>query len=204
MTLKTHMSYVLAIVATALASAGSLLAEDSTSLFDGKTLKGWEVRPEENAEHWKVEDGVMIAENVNKKGSNLWTVKKYRDYELEVDFKTTSDYYDSGVFPRGDGHQVQIGISGSLKIDLTACIYAPRDKRGSYPARSDKVAAVNKPGEWNHLRIIMTGKRIQTFLNGETFVDYEGVTINDEGPIGLQLHGGHHMKMLFRDFKLKD
>jgi hypothetical protein len=41
-------------------------------------------------------------------------------------------------------------------------------------------------------------------LNGEAFVDYESAAIGDEGPIGLQLHAGHHMKMLFRNIKLSE
>ena len=50
----------------------------------------------------------------------------------------------------------------------------------------------------------MTGKRIQTFLNEEPFVDYEGIVINDEGPIGLQLHGGVHMAVKFRNIKIRE
>lgn len=173
-------------------------------LFDGKSLDGWEVRPAEDTEgHWKVEGDMIVAENPNQKGSVLWTKDSFRNYELELEYRTPSDYYDTGVMLRGDGHQVQIGISGSLQKDMTACIYAPKDKRGSYPGQTDKVSKFVKQGDWNHLRIILRDKRIQTFLNGEPFVDYTGVAINDEGPIGLQLHGGHHMKILFRNLKFK-
>jgi len=183
----------------------SLAEHHATELVDGKTLDGWEVRPSEgNEDHWKVKDGMIIAENVNEKGSYLWTKKDYKDYELELDYQTPSDYYDTGVMLRGDGHQVQIGISGSLKKDMTGCIYAPKDKRGSYPGQTDKIAKHHKVGEWNHLRIVLNGKRIQTFLNGEPFVDYTGVAINDEGPIGLQLHAGHHMKIRFKNIKLHE
>jgi hypothetical protein len=52
--------------------------------------------------------------------------------------------------------------------------------------------------------MVVSGKRIQTFLNGVAFVDYEAVTIGDEGPIGLQLHAGHHMKMLFRNIQCRE
>jgi hypothetical protein len=48
------------------------------------------------------------------------------------------------------------------------------------------------------------GKRIQTFLNGEPFVDYEAVNIPMEGPIGLQLHGGVHMVIKFRELLLRE
>ncbi len=187
------------------ASSDSHADDHAMKLFDGKTLDGWEVRPAEgNEDHWSVEDGMIVAENVNKKGSYLWTNKDYKDYELELEYQTPSDYYDTGVMLRGDGHQVQIGISGSLQKDMTGCIYAPKDKRGSYPGKTDKIAKHHKVGDWNHLRIVLTGKRVQTFLNGEPFVDYTGVAINDEGPIGLQLHAGHHMKIRFKNIKLHE
>ncbi len=183
-------------------SASNASAEDAIALFDGNSLSGWEVRPAEGTDgHWKVEDGMIVAENKNKKGSDLWTVKPYQDFELELDYKTPSDYYDTGVFVRGSSHQVQIGISGSLQIDLTACIYAPVDGQGSYPARSDKVAEFNHPGKWNHLKITVEGKHIETFLNDEPFVKYDAVKFPRE-PIGLQLHQGHHMKIFFRNIKL--
>lgn len=180
-------------------------AEEKKALFDGKSMKGWEVKPAKHAKnHWQVRDGEIVAENKNKAGSNLWTKKKYIDYELELEYKTSTKDYDTGVFLRGDGHQVQIGISGSLKKDMTACIYAPKDKRGGYPGKTDKVTKFNKVGDWNHLRILLTGKRIQTFLNGEPFVDYTGVAINPEGPIGLQLHANRYMKVHFRNIKVKE
>ena len=190
----------------ALTVFSAVRAEDWGVLFDGKSLDGWEVRSKKSdiVKAWKVAEGQIVAENPDKQGSNLWTKKTYRDYELELKYQTPSDYYDTGVFVRGDGHQVQIGISGSLKKDMTGCIYAPKDKRGSYPGKTDKIAKFHKVGQWNHLKIIVTGKRIQTFLNGEPFVDYTGVVINEEGPIGLQLHANHHMKVFFKDIRVKE
>ncbi|KAA5539570.1 DUF1080 domain-containing protein [Roseiconus nitratireducens] len=200
--LLTFGLFLLGLIAL---SNSSTRAEESdwTPLFDGKSLDNWEVRPSACRDDWKVEQGEIIAENPQKEGSNLWTKKEYRDYELELEYKTTSEYYDTGVMLRGDGHQVQIGISGSLQKDMTGCIYAPKDKRGSYPGATDKIAEFHKVGDWNHLRIILTDKRIQTFLNGEPFVDYTGIAINEKGPIGLQLHGGHHMKVQFRNVRIK-
>ncbi len=174
------------------------------SLFDGKTLEGWKCDPAELASHWKVENGELFGENPDEKGSMLWTDRSYRDYELELEYITLTKDYDTGVFPRGNGHQVQIGISRSLQRDMTACVYAPKDEKGAYPGQTDKVDQFHKVGEWNHLRIIMTGKRIQTFLNQEPFVDYEGIVINDEGPIGLQLHPNVHMAVKFRNIRIKE
>jgi hypothetical protein len=184
-----------------------ILASGCTSskqkLFNGKDLDGWEVKPAELASHWEVRDGkILHGENPDEKGSIIWTTQTFRNYELELEYRTLSDDYDSGVFPRGEGHQVQIGISRSLQRDMTACIYAPKDEQGAYPGQTDKVEEFHKVGEWNHLRIILDGKVIKTFLNGEPFVEYEGITINEEGPIGLQLHGNVHMEVEFRNIVL--
>ncbi len=172
--------------------------------FNGKSLEGWNAKPGEFANHWKAEGGMIVGENSDKKGSTLWTDREYRDFELRLEYMTPSKDYDSGVFARATSHQVQIGVSRSLKKDLTGCIYAPKDKKGKYPAVSDKVAEVHKLGEWNKLHIIVEGNRIRTRLNGKGFVDYLAVTIPEKGPIGLQLHGGVHMKMLFRNIGLKE
>ena len=87
---------------------------------------------------------------------------------------------------------------------MTGCMYAPKDNKGSYPAQTDKITEFHKVGEWNQLRIIATGKRVQTFLNGEPFIDYVAVTIPEEGPIGLQLHPGVNMKVKFQNISIKE
>lgn len=170
----------------------------------GETIEGWAIDKQNLADQWKLEEGVIVGENPNKRGSVLWTTEQFGDYELIVEYRTPSEDYDSGVYLRGSTHQVQIGISRSLKKDLTACLYCPKDGNGSYPIQEDeKVKDNHQLGDWNTLRIIATGKRIQTFLNGVLINDYEGKTFPEQGKVGLQLHGGVHMKMEFRVVKIK-
>ena len=162
------------------------------------------MHPPELSSEWRAENGEILGENISEEGSIIWTTKHFRDFEVEFEYMTLSDDYDSGLFLRGESHQVQIGISRSLQVDLTGCIYAPVDELGSYPGKTDKVAEFHKLGEWNHMKVIIQGKRIQTFLNGEPFVDYQAINIVDEGPVGLQLHGGVHMEMKFRKVRLHE
>ncbi len=182
----------------------AVACDSSVSLFDGKSLEGWICDPLEQASDWKAVDGELLGENPTEKASIIWTTTLYGDFEVECEYIALNDDYDTGIFIRGLTHQVQIGISRSLQKDMTACIYAPKDEQGSYPGQSDKVEAIHKPGEWNHLKVVATGKRIQTFLNGEPMVDYTGVVLVDEGPIGLQLHGGVHMSVKFRNIRVRE
>jgi hypothetical protein len=189
-----------------LSAAGVLQAcqNREVRLFDGKSLEGWVCGPAEVSHHWRVEDGILVGENADQLASILWTTGQYGDFELELDYMSPSGDYDSGVFLRGESHQVQIGISRSLQKDMTGCIYAPIDEQGSYPAQTDKIEQFHRKGDWNHLKIIMMGNRIQTFLNGEPFVDYEAIRIPERGPIGLQLHGGVHMVIKFKDILIRE
>ena len=178
--------------------------DSSMNLFDGKSLEGWDCDPVEQTGDWNAVDGELLGENSGEQASIIWTRQNFRDFEVELDYITLTDDYDSGIFIRGLTHQVQIGISRSLQKDMTACIYAPEDKQGSYPGQTDKVTAIHKILEWNHLKVVVTGLRIQTFLNEEPMVDYTGVVLEDEGPIGLQLHGGVHMSVKFKNVKVRE
>lgn len=178
--------------------------DPSLSLFDGKSLEGWECDPPEQAGDWKAVDGELLGENPGEQASIIWTKQTFGDFEAELEYMTLTDDYDTGLFIRGLTHQVQIGISRSLQKDMTACIYAPEDELGSYPGQTDKVETVHRVGEWNHLKVLVTGKRIQTFLNGEPMVDYTGKVLVDEGPLGLQLHGGVHMAVKFRNIRVRE
>lgn len=192
-------------LASVLAIATMLAGCDSSvSLFDGKNLEGWECDPLEQAGDWKAVDGELLGENSGEQASIIWTRQNFRDFEVELDYITLTDDYDTGIFIRGLTHQVQIGISRSLQKDMTACIYAPKDEKGSYPGQTEKVADIHKVGEWNHLQVIVSGKRIQTILNDEPMVDYTGIALVDEGPIGLQLHGGVHMSVKFKNIQVRE
>ena len=167
-------------------------------------IAGWSVGNERGADHWALTDGVIVGENEDRAGSILWTEGEYTDFELIVEYRTPSQDYDSGIFLRGPSHQVQIGISRSLRRDMTACIYAPRDGQGGYPGQNDNVEDLHNIGEWNTMRMVVTGNRIRTFLNGEAVVDYEARTIPDQGRIGLQLHANVHMVMEFRVVRVRE
>lgn len=180
-------------------------AEGWVSLIPEKGFDGWSTKNLE--QYWTRKDGMIVGENADKKNSDLWTDKAYGDYELIVEYKndTKQDYYDSGVFLRGKSHQVQIGISGSLRVDLTGCLYCPKDGNGSYPQQPrEKVKEAHKNSQWNKLHIITKGKQITTFLNGEKINDYTGVKYPDTGKIGLQLHSRTHMNISFKTVKIKE
>ncbi|MCS5604683.1 MAG: DUF1080 domain-containing protein, partial [Alphaproteobacteria bacterium] len=107
--------------------AGGVFAEPKLNpIFNGKNLSGWEVpKGNDEAGWYKAVDGVLkIQSGPQKKGSILWSKKKYRNFVMEFDFRFGEGVVDSGVHVRTQD-QIQIGISGSLKRDMTCSPYIP-------------------------------------------------------------------------------
>ena len=206
LTLTLFTLFLMGFIATACATASqrSESKDDGfVSLIPEKGLAGWSTKNIEK--FWKRDGDKIVGENPKKHGSVLWTDKEYADYELIVEYMTPSEDYDSGVFLHGNSHQVQIGVSRSLKKDLTACLYCPKDGNGKYPQQpEEKVKKAHKLGWWNTLRMVTRGKQITTYLNGVEINNYTGVKYPAKGKIGLQLHPGVHMKMAFKTVKIKE
>lgn len=190
------------ILLSTLLLAGSPLAhagEKLAPIFNGKDLSGWSV-PENNI-WWLVEDGVLqVRSGPEKKGSILWTEKEYENFVVELDFKFGEGTVDSGVHVRNQD-QIQIGISGSLKRDMTGSPYIPGK---GYPVEAEGVKELLKLDDWNHMRIEVKGMEYVCFLNGEKVMTYTSDTGKPKGPIGLQLHGNKEMGIDFKNIKVAE
>lgn len=173
-------------------------AKKAKSIFNGKNLKGWAV-PENNI-YWTVEDGNLWAKSdPERKGSILWTKKEYKDFMLEGDFLMGEGVVDSGFFLRSENDQIQIGISGSLKRDLTGSPYIPGK---SYPVEAKGVKELLKLDDWNSMKIRVVGPTYTVWLNGQQVMTYTSENMPEKGPIGLQLHPNNEMTVAFRNLKV--
>jgi len=166
--------------------------------FNGKNFKGWVV-PQDNI-WWSVNDGVMVAKSgPEKKGSILWTEKLYKDFIIETDFKYGEGTVDTGIFLRSEDQQIQMGISGSLKRDMTGSPYIPGK---GYPVEAEGVAELLKPNQWNTIKVKAIGPEYTIWLNGEEVLKYVSSDVPEMGSIGLQLHPGREMTTSFRNIRI--
>jgi hypothetical protein len=181
-----------------LLSAALLSHAAAEPIFNGKDLTGWKVV---GAPAWSVKDEILVAHNgPQKKGSILWTEKEFADFVFETEFRYTGRI-DSGVFLRQENDQIQIGISGSLKRDMTASPYIAKKK--GYPSEAKEATQLLKPeGEWNHMKITVKGNVYTVELNGTKVMEYTSDTSIEKGPVGLQVHAGIDMKIEFRKLSL--
>lgn len=168
--------------------------------FNGKDFTGWVV-PEDNI-WWQVENGALICKSgPEKKGSVLWTEKTYGNFIMEFQFKFGEGSIDTGVYLRTEHEQIQIGISGSLKRDMTA---SPYISGKGYPVEAKGVKELLRLDDWNSMTIVAKGSNYTVWLNGKFVVTYDSETAAKQGPIGLQLHQGHAMSFKYRDIRLAE
>lgn len=179
---------------------------DRQPLFNGKDLAGWKV-PDPNP-FWKVMDGVLVGENDEKlKGNVLRTEHSYQDFVLELEARWTGEI-DSGVLFRNPELQVQLGVSRSLKQDMTGSFYVTKttfQPKSGYPdvAQAKNIGKLFKQGDWNRFRIEAKGGTFTVWLNGEQVSQFVDVNYTGAAPIGLQIHGGLKMKIEFRNIQTR-
>jgi hypothetical protein len=170
------------------------------SIFNGRNFKGW-VEPEGNV-WWTAGNGILsVSNDPEQKGSNLWTAKSYKDFIIRADFKFGKGTVDSGFFIRGEHDQIQIGISGSLKRDMTCSPYIPGK---GYPVEAKGVKELLRLDDWNTIQVKAVGNHYTAWLNGTEVMQYTSETASEMGPIGIQLHPGREMSIEFRNLMLAE
>jgi hypothetical protein len=196
--MNTFLHSLLAFVVV-LAFMGSTRAEvpttDLPAIFNGIDLAGWKIVGEP---YWTVVDDAIVGQSDDRmKDSMLFTERAYGDMIMEAEVRFSGEI-DSGIMVRKPELQVQIGVSRSLKRDMTCSFYT-----GTYPeeARAPKAADILKPGEWNRIRVEAKGDTFTVWLNGQRVSQYTDAKYAEPGPIGLQIHAHVRMKVEFRDIR---
>lgn len=184
-------------------SLSSCQQSNEIELFNGKDLSGWIVY---GTEKWYVEDGLLVSESgPDKEYGYLGTEQNFKDFELNVEFKQEADG-NSGVFIRStvdgtkvSGWQVEVAPPGHD----TGGIYESYGRGWLIKPDPEKDKAL-KYGDWNQMKIIVKGDRVQSFLNGVEMVDFSDEKIGQgEGGILLQIHDGGGIKVYWRNLVLK-
>jgi hypothetical protein len=185
----------------------SVPGEDWVSLFDGKTLDGWN---KVGNESWTVEDGLIHGKGLTKDYGYLETEKQYKDFQLSLRFKCVGDG-NSGVFFHSAFKPGTADVTQGMQFEIdctmmrhTAGVYA-EDGRGWVVWPSPENEGVVRMGEWNEYLVEVVGNRYKSRLNGVQMVDFTDPKASSwDGTIALQLHAGGRGNMQFKDLWIRD
>lgn len=213
-------------VAVMLLSVGVAFAEDAktagvtpeeakdgfVSLFDGKTLNGWQGA----VKGYTVEDGTMTC----KPGGDLFTAKEYGNFVFRFEFKLPPSG-NNGVSIRSPLEGAQPTAYRGMEIQILDDAdpkykdIKPYQMHGSiYGVMAAKRGALKPVGEWNSEEIVADGSHIKVTVNGTVILDTDLGKIdktadgqphpglhNAKGYIGW---AGHGDPVSFRNVRIKE
>lgn len=135
-------------------------------LFDGSSTAGWTNRDGSANEGWIIQDGTL---HRSKKAGDLYFNMWFDNFELTFEWKLEKGGNSGVKYRVKDYGKQSLGCEFQCQDDTTSdkqsagglyALYAP-----------DKEARRLKPaGQWNRGKIIVCGRKIEHWLNGELMV----------------------------------
>ena len=230
----TTLCRIVCGLAVTVALAGAAFAQEAgpgfTSLFDGKSLEGWDG----DAKFWSVKDGAIVGrttkENPTPQNTFLiWRKGEVSNFVLTLNFKIKGG--NSGIQYRSKdlGNHVVGGYQADFEAGKTysGILYEERESRGIMAERgqvmyygndgskmvigsvgkSDEIQSVIKPEDWNRYMIVADGHRLTHFINDRMTIQVYDVNDKERaksGILALQLHAGDPMEVQFKDIQMME
>ena len=178
----------------------------AVSLFDGRTLAGWEG---DTTRMWRIEDDAIVGGSLSEtvpKNDFLATTRRYGNFVLRLQFKLAgTGFVNAGVQFRSErlrepAHEMT-GYQADLGEKFWGSLYdESRRNRVLLGPDQTRMPALVKANDWNNYEIRAEGRRIRLTLNGHQTVDYtdDDPAIPLSGLIALQIHGGGKAQVSYR------
>jgi hypothetical protein len=196
-------------IAALLLATSPLLAEEKAeegfvSLFDGKTLSGWQG----DTEGYVAEDGKLVCQR--RRGKRLYTAKEYTDFIFRFEFRQEPGTQgNNGVAIRAPLGGKNLEIQVFNNHHPRAKKLKPYQLHGSiYGIVPAKPGHLKPAGEWNAQEILFQGRRVRVTLNGAVIVDADLDKVG-HGRYGRRKKGligfcGHSDRIEFRNLRIKE
>ncbi|MCF7668933.1 MAG: DUF1080 domain-containing protein [Verrucomicrobia bacterium] len=229
--------FILPVTAFCLAASSAFANQSAdtadagfVSIFNGKTLEGWDGDPR----FWSVEDGVIRGETTEETPAPhntfcIWRGGKLKNFVLKLKFKIRNG--NSGVQYRSKEHDdwVVSGYQAEIENNPGKVGFLYHERGRGWLVNVGDMMIIDKDGnknvvgkvadqqelidkqyykskDWNEYTIIARGNHIIHYLNG-----YQTMELIDndpqgrlmEGILALQIHSGPPMLVEFKDIKVK-
>ena len=204
---------------------------DAIVLFSGKDLAEWRAVSNGGAAGWTVADGVVT---VNKRSGNIETRRKFRDYQLHLEWRVPAGITGEGQARGNSGVFLASTGSGDAGYEVQILdpwqnpTYVNGQAGAIYKQHPPLVNPGRRPGQWQSYDIVWTAPRFaadgqlqaparatvlfngvlvqnNAALAGETaFIGRASYTPHGPAPIKLQAHGDPSMPISFRNIWVRE
>lgn len=156
-------------------------ADGWVSLFDGKTLDGWECNEKYNG--FNVEDGAIVSSG---KYCHLFYVKeKFGDFEFKADFKINKGG-NGGLYIKVPAKKAGWPVAG-FELQVNAS-HKDLVKTGSIYNIVRLFKSPHGDDEWFTYHLIARGKSLKVHVNGELLYEYIDRATDQDAPIPHSMH----------------
>jgi hypothetical protein len=140
-------------------------------LFDGKTTHGWRNFKQSGvAPGWKVIDGALT--RAAAPAGDLMTVDQYDSFELSLEYSISREGNSGVLFHVTEELGAPFATGPEVQILDNPNAGDPQKAGWLYQLYPAKVDATKPVGQWNHLRIIVTPQKCETYMNGVKYYEY--------------------------------
>ncbi len=204
---------------------------DAIVLFNGKDEDQWVSAQDHTPARWIVHDGILT---VNKKAGNIETRRRFKDYQLHLEYRIPADITGSGQARGNSGLFLASTGPGDRGYELQILdsyhnsTYVNGQAGAVYKQSPPLVNACRRPGQWQSYDVIWTAPtfhksgalktpaRITAFQNGvliQNDFTLRGETLYigkpfyqayDRAPIKLQAHGDPSQPISFRNIWVRE
>ncbi len=186
----------------------------STSLFDGKTLKGWKTMKPAEEKLWHAKDSVIIGgdgSTIITENTYLYTEKEFGDFEFRCLFRLSGDpetgMINSGIQYRSKIHEGQmVGYQADIGNGYWGDIYDEHRRGKLCGGDLRTLKHILKEDGWNSYIIRVKGNHHELYINGVKTCDYieKDAQIPARGVIAVQVHSGGAAKVEFRNLTINE
>ncbi len=158
-------------------------------LFDGESSNGWRNAYKEDfpEKGWDIRNGELIVlasgGAKSRNGGDIVTTAEYSDFDLRLQVLITKGANSGVKYFVTEAKKWHSGSAIGLEYQILDDENHPDAKLGNhamsrtFASLYDLIPATNKqlnsPGQWNNIRILSKGNRVEHWLNGLKVLEYE-------------------------------
>ena len=177
------------------------------ALLRAEDLAAWRLT---GAATFSIEDGALYGRDAGSRNSFLVSPRHYADFELRCEVRIEAGG-NSGIQVRSAVDEAGDFVRGwQLEIESTdrrwsGGLYEERARGWLDPLEGQEAArSAFKVGEWNEYRILCSGPRVRSWVNGVACADWEELDGPRTGILAFQVHGGQDCHVRWRNLRIRE